>query len=141
MFKEFRSFLARGNVLDLAVAVIMGAAFGTVIKSLVDDIIMPPIGKLLGGINFADFFLNLSGQPYDSLKAAQEAGAATINYGLFFNTLVNFVIIAAAMFLIVKAANTLQKTKEETTSLPEPSREELLLSEIRDLLKQQIDKG
>lgn len=141
MLKEFKSFLLRGNVLDLAVAVIMGSAFGAVIKSLVDDVLMPPIGKLLGGINFADFFINLSSQPYESLKAAQEAGAATINYGLFLNSLVNFVIISAAIFVIVKVANSFQKKKEEPAPLPEPSNEERLLSEIRDLLKQNINKS
>jgi large conductance mechanosensitive channel len=109
MLKEFKAFAMRGNVIDLAIGVIIGGAFGKIIGSLVTDIIMPPIGLLLGGINFTDLFINLSGTPYESLKAAQDAGAATINYGLFINTLINFLIIAFVLFLIVRAINKLQK--------------------------------
>ncbi|MCC6187642.1 MAG: large-conductance mechanosensitive channel protein MscL [Anaerolineales bacterium] len=107
MLKEFRAFIMRGNVLDLAVAVVIGAAFGKIVTSLVNDVIMPPIGLLLGGVNFADLFVNLSGTPYASLAEAQAAGAATINYGLFLNTVIEFVIIAFVIFLIVRAINRL----------------------------------
>jgi len=109
MFKEFKEFVMKGNVLDLAIAVIIGVAFGAIVKSLVDDIIMPPIGLLLGNINFADLFINLSGTAYPSLKAAKDAGAATINYGLFLNTVINFIIIAFVMFLIVRQINRMKK--------------------------------
>ena len=109
MFKEFKEFVMKGNVLDLAIAVIIGVAFGAIVKSLVDDIIMPPIGLLLGNINFADLFINLSGTAYPSLKAAKDAGAATVNYGLFLNTVINFIIIAFVMFLIVRQINRMKK--------------------------------
>ena len=109
MFKEFKEFVMKGNVLDLAIAVIIGLAFGAIVKSLVDDIIMPPIGLLLGNINFADLFINLSGTAYPSLKAAKDAGAATINYGLFLNTVINFIIVAFVMFLLVRQINRMKK--------------------------------
>lgn len=109
MFKEFKDFAMKGNVLDLAIAVIMGTAFGAIIKSLVDDVIMPPIGLLLGNINFADLFINLSGKAYPSIKAAKDAGAATINYGLFLNTVINFIIVAFVMFLLVRQINRMKK--------------------------------
>ncbi|GAP13103.1 large conductance mechanosensitive channel protein [Longilinea arvoryzae] len=109
MFAEFKKFVMRGNVLDLAVAVIIGGAFGGIITSLVNDIIMPPIGMLLGRINFKDLFINLSGTPYASLADAQKAGAATINYGNFINTIINFLIIALVIFLIVRAFNKMKK--------------------------------
>ncbi|MCZ7543643.1 MAG: large conductance mechanosensitive channel protein MscL [Anaerolineae bacterium] len=105
MLKEFRDFALRGNVLDLAIGFIMGAAFTTIVNSLVNDIIMPPLGKLLGGVDFSNLFIDLSGEGYTSLAAAQAAGAATINYGLFINALINFIIVALAMFLLVKMAN------------------------------------
>ncbi len=111
MLKDFRDFIMRGNVLDLAVAVIIGAAFGKIINSLVSDILMPPLGLLLGKADFSSLYLNLSGTPYASLSEAQAAGAATLNYGLFINTIINFLIVAAAIFLIVKAANRLQRPK------------------------------
>jgi large conductance mechanosensitive channel len=114
----------RGNVLDLAVGIIIGAAFGNIVNSLVKDIIMPPIGLLLGGVDFSNLFINLSGGTYASLKAAQDAGAATINYGVFLNTVINFLVIAFAVFLIVKAFNTaserLQKKQEEAPAAPPP---------------------
>jgi large conductance mechanosensitive channel len=113
MFKEFKKFILRGNVLDLAVAVIIGVAFGAVVNSLVNDIIMPPIGLLLGKVNFTDLFINLSGTAYTSLKLAKDAGAPTLNYGLFINTLLNFIIIAFVIFLVVKAINKLQGPKEK----------------------------
>jgi large conductance mechanosensitive channel len=107
MFAEFRKFVARGNVLDMAVGIIIGAAFGTVVKSLVDDIIMPPIGRMMGGVDFTDLFINLSSVEYASLAEAQEAGAATINYGLFLNNLIAFLIVAWAVFLLVRSYNRL----------------------------------
>ncbi len=138
MIKEFKAFVMRGNVLDLAVAVIIGAAFGAIVKSFVDDIIMPPIGMLLGGVDFSNLYINMSGGSYASLADAQAAGAATINYGLFLNTVINFLIIAFVIFLIVRTVN---KTKKEEVAAPppppEPSAEEKLLAEIRDLLKSQ----
>jgi large conductance mechanosensitive channel len=108
MLKEFRDFVLRGNVLDLAVAVIIGAAFGRIVTSFVNDILMPPIGYLLGGVDFNDLFISLNGQAYESLEAAQAAGAATINYGVFITTIIDFIIIAFAIFLVVKAANRLK---------------------------------
>ncbi len=111
MLKEFRAFIMRGNVIDLAVAVIIGAAFGKIVASLVNDILMPPIGLALGGVNFADLFINLSGTPYASLAEAQAAGAPTINYGLFINTVIEFVVIAFVVFLVVRALNRMQQPK------------------------------
>lgn len=112
MLKEFKQFLARGNVLDLAVAVIVGAAFGKIVTSLVNDIIMPPIGLLLGQVDFSNLYINLSGKHYPNLAAAQKAGAPTINYGLFINTIINFLIIAFVIFLVVKAFNRFKKKQE-----------------------------
>ncbi len=112
MIKEFRDFIARGNVLDLAVAVVIGAAFGKIVTSFVEDILMPPIGMLLGKVDFSDLFVNLSGTAYPSVEAAKAAGAPTINYGLFLNTLINFLIVAFAIFLIVKQVNRFKKEKE-----------------------------
>jgi len=101
MLKDFKSFAMRGNVVDLAVGVIIGAAFGKIVASAVDDIIMPPIGRLLGHVDFSNLFINLSDKHYDSLAAAKAAGAATLNYGMFLNTIVNFLIVAFCVFLIV----------------------------------------
>jgi large conductance mechanosensitive channel len=111
MFKEFKAFIMRGNVLDLAVAVIIGAAFGKIVSSLVNDVLMPPIGLLLGKMDFSSLFINLSGKDYSSLASAKAAGAATINYGLFLNTVIDFVIVALVIFLVVRAANQLQCPK------------------------------
>ncbi len=108
MWAEFKKFIMRGNVLDLAIGVIIGGAFGAIVQSLVKDIIMPPIGLLLGKVDFANLFINISGTKYASLAAAQEAGAATINYGLFINTVINFLILAFVIFLIVKQVNKLK---------------------------------
>jgi large conductance mechanosensitive channel len=142
MFQEFKAFIMRGNVLDLAVAVIIGAAFGAIVTSLVNDIIMPPVGILLGGVDFTNLYINLSGGSYDSLAAAQEAGAATINYGVFINTIIRFLIIALAIFLIVRTANRMEKEKQEAPPPPpELSSEEKLLAEIRDLLREQSSSG
>jgi len=109
MLKEFREFVMRGNVLDLAVAVIIGAAFGKIIASLVDDIIMPPIGLALGKVDFANLFINLSGKDYPSVAAAKAAGAATLNYGIFFNTIINFLIVAFVIFLLIRSYAKAQK--------------------------------
>jgi len=142
MFQEFKAFIMRGNVLDLAVAVIIGAAFGAIVTSLVNDIIMPPVGILLGGVDFTNLYINLSGGSYDSLAAAQEAGAATINYGVFINTIIKFLIIAFAIFMIVRIANRMEKEKQEAPPPPpELSSEEKLLAEIRDLLREQSSSG
>lgn len=112
MFKEFKEFIMRGSVLDLAIGVIIGGAFGKIISSLVNDVIMPPIGLLLGKVNFTDLYINLSGTEYPSLAAAQEAGAPTLNYGLFLNSILEFLIIALVIFLIVKQVNRIMKPKE-----------------------------
>ena len=111
MLKEFKEFVMRGNVLDLAVAVVIGAAFGKIIASLVDDIIMPPIGLALGNVDFANLFVNLSGKKYPSVAAAKAAGAATLNYGIFFNTIFNFLIVAFVIFLLIRSYSKMQKPK------------------------------
>ncbi len=113
MFKEFKDFIMRGNVLDLAVAVVIGGAFGKIVTSFVNDILMPPIGLLLGGVDFSNLYINLSGGEYASLADAQAAGAATINYGVFVNTLIDFLIIAFAIFLVVRAVNRLQALSQQ----------------------------
>jgi len=118
MLEEFKKFVTRGNVLDLAVGVIIGGAFGKIVSSLVNDVIMPPIGLLLGRVNFANLFINLSGKPYDSLAAAKEAGAATINYGAFINTIIEFLIVALVLFLVIKQVNRLQAKKEAAPATP-----------------------
>lgn len=110
MLKEFKEFVMRGNVLDLAVAVIIGGAFGKIITSFVNDVLMPPIGLMLGGADFSNLFVALDGIQYDSLEAAKTAGAATLNYGVFLNTVIDFLIVAFVVFLVVKAANTMKKT-------------------------------
>jgi large conductance mechanosensitive channel len=107
MLKEFKDFAMRGNVLDMAVGIIIGAAFGAIVTSLVNDIIMPPIGLLLGNVNFADLYINLTGQSYPSLAAAKAAGAATINIGVFINAVIDFVIVAFVLFLIIRQMNVL----------------------------------
>ena len=105
MLKEFKEFAMRGNVLDLAVGVIIGAAFGKIVASLVDDVLMPPLGRLLGSVNFSDLFINLSGVHYETLKAAKDAGAPTLNYGNFINTIINFLIVAFSIFLLIRMVN------------------------------------
>jgi large conductance mechanosensitive channel len=112
MFKEFKEFAMRGNVLDMAVGIIIGGAFGKIITSLVSDIMMPPLGLLLGKVDFSSLFVNLSGESYPSLVEAQKAGAATLNYGLFINTVINFLIVAFAVFLLIRQFNRLTKPKE-----------------------------
>lgn len=140
MLKEFKKFALRGNVVDMAVGIIIGAAFGTIVKSLVDDIIMPPIGLLLGKVDFANLFAQLKpgdpSGPYATVADAQAAGAITMNYGLFINAVISFLIVAWAVFMIIKAINKAQKKEEESPEEPpKPSKEEELLTEIRDLLK------
>jgi large conductance mechanosensitive channel len=109
MLKEFKEFIMRGNVVDLAVAVIIGGAFGKIITSFVEDVLMPPIGLAMGNVDFSNLFLNLSGKDYTSVAAAKAAGAATLNYGIFFNHIINFLIIAFAIFILIKQINRLQK--------------------------------
>ena len=134
MLKEFRDFAMRGNVIDLAIGIIIGAAFTTVVNSLVKDIIMPPIGYLMNGIDFSNFFITLAGGDHPSLKAAQDAGAVTINYGVFINAVINFLIVAFAVFILVKQVNRFRK--EAPAEPPAPTASEKLLMEIRDALRQ-----
>lgn len=141
MLKEFRDFAMRGNVIDLAIGIIIGAAFTSIVNSLVNDVLMPPLGVLIGGVDFADFFVTLVpfGERYPTLLAAQAAGATTINYGLFVNAVIQFLIVAFAVFIVVKQINRLRRKQEEAPAeAPPPPRQELLLAEIRDLLK---DRG
>ena len=137
MLKEFKEFAMKGNVVDMAIGVIIGGAFGTIVKSLVDDVLMPPIGLALGGVDFSNYFVTLKGDSYASLKAAQDAGAVTINYGIFLNTVINFLIVAFALFMVVKGMNKMKKAEAAAPPPPpaEPPIEVKLLSEIRDLLK------
>src|SRR3954462_4697659 len=133
---EFRAFIARGNVVDLAIGIIIGAAFTGVVGSLVKDVINPVIGLIIGGVDFSNIFVALNGQSYPTLDAAQKAGASTLNIGLFINALINFVIIALVVFWIGKAAARLMRREAEAPSGPAAaSRSEVLLEEIRDLLK------
>jgi large conductance mechanosensitive channel len=120
MLKEFKEFAMRGNVVDMAVGIIIGAAFGGIAKSLVADIVMPPVGLLLGGVDFANLFVDLSGGDYASLAEAQEAGAATVNVGVFINTVLNFLIVAFCVFLLVRAINSM-KRREEAAPPPVPT--------------------
>jgi large conductance mechanosensitive channel len=113
MWNEFKTFIMRGNVLDMAVGIIIGAAFGKIVSSLVGDIIMPPIGRVLGHVDFSNFFISLSGQHYETLADAKKAGAATINYGVFLNTVIEFLIIALAVFLLIKWVNRLMPKPPE----------------------------
>jgi large conductance mechanosensitive channel len=135
-FQEFKEFALRGNVVDLAVGIIIGVAFGAVVNSLVEDVIMPPLGLIIGNVDFSDLFINLSGQDYASLAAAREAGAPVIAYGAFINVVINFVVVALAVFLLVKGMNRLRRKQEQAPEeVPVPPRQEVLLEEIRDILK------
>jgi large conductance mechanosensitive channel len=118
MLKEFKEFAMRGNVLDMAVGIIIGAAFGKIVSSFVADVLMPPIGLLLGKVDFSNLFLNLSGQSYPSLEAAKAAGAATLNYGMFLNTVIDFLIVAFAIFLLIKQVNRFTAKQEEAAAEP-----------------------
>ncbi len=129
MLKEFKEFAVRGNVVDMAVGIIIGAAFGKIVSSLVGDVIMPPIGFFLGGVDFSNLALVIK-------EAAQNSPAVTIKYGKFVQTIIDFTIIAFSIFIIVKAVNSLKKEEVKEDAPPEPSKEEMLLTEIRDLLKE-----
>ena len=120
MLEEFKKFAMRGNVMDMAVGIIIGAAFGKIVSSLVSDVIMPPVGKLMGNVDFGSLFLNLGDVPYATLVAAQEAGAPTINYGTFINTVINFLIVAFSIFMVIKGMNSLKKAEE----VPAPTTKE-----------------
>jgi len=140
MLKEFKTFALKGNMLDMAVGIIVGGAFATIIGSLVNDVIMPPIGLMLGGIDFAQLFILLqageTAGPYLTLDAAKEAGAVTINYGVFVNAIISFIIVAFSIFMLVRQYNRLKAQEEAAPKPPpEPPKEEILLTEIRDLLK------
>ncbi len=136
MLKEFKEFALRGNVVDMAVGIIIGAAFGKIVTSLVNDVVMPPLGLITGKVDFSQLYWSLTSAEYPSLAAAQAAGAPTLNYGLFINAVLNFIIVALAVFLLVRAMNRLQRKAEETPQEPpKPSAEVQLLSEIRDALK------
>jgi large conductance mechanosensitive channel len=135
MLKEFKEFALRGNVVDMAVGIIIGAAFSTIVKSLVDDIIMPPIGVVTGGVDFSNMFLALNGEHYDSLAQARQAGAPTVNFGVFINNVISFAIVAFVLFMVIKAMNQLRRKQEEApASEPPPSQEVQLLQQIRDAL-------
>jgi len=143
MLKEFKEFAIKGNVVDLAVGVVLGAAFGNIVNSLVKDLITPPIGLLIGGVDFSNLFVVLKdgakvAPPYASLAAAAQAGAVTLNLGVFINTLINFLIVGLSMFVVVKGINRLRRQQAQPPvppAPPEPPRQEILLEEIRDLLK------
>jgi len=136
MLKEFKEFAMRGNVADMAVGIIIGAAFGKIVSSLVNDVIMPPIGLLMGNVDFSQLFVNLSGAEYATLAEAQAAGAATINYGMFINTVLDFVIVAFAIFMVVRGMNRMKRKQEEAPAeAPVVPIEVQLLTEIRDTLK------
>jgi len=143
MLKEFKEFAAKGNMLDMAVGIVIGAAFATIITSLVNDIVMPPIGMALGGVDFAEFYKVLQqgdpAGPYATLAAAKEAGAVTMNWGIFINSLISFLIVAFALFMVVRSFNKMKAQQEAEEAAPEapsePSAEETLLAEIRDLLQ------
>ncbi|GAB4548232.1 MAG: large conductance mechanosensitive channel protein MscL [Anaerolineae bacterium] len=134
MFKEFMTFIKRGNVLDLAVGVIMGAAFGAVVTSLVNDVIMPPIGFALGGIDFSNLFIALDGKQYASLKLAQDAGAATVNYGVFINAVINFLVVAFAVFMLIRAVNRIVQREEVKDSEPTPPKPDPVLESQQKLI-------
>ena len=133
--KEFKEFAMKGNVMDMAVGVIIGGAFGKIVSSLVDDIIMPLIGKMTGGVSFTDLFVNLGEGNYQTLAAAKEAGAAVFAYGQFIQNIIDFLIVAFCIFLLIKGMNNLNKKKEEEPAAPAGPTQEELLGEIRDLLK------
>ena len=138
MLKEFKEFAMRGNVIDMAVGIIIGAAFGKIVTSFVNDVVMPPIGMLLGNVDFGDLFVNLSGGAYDSVAAAEQGGAAIIKYGMFINTVLDFLIVAFAIFVVIRALNKLKRKQEAAPEAPPaPTVEQQLLAEIRDTLRAQ----
>ena len=134
--KEFKEFAMRGNVLDMAVGIVIGAAFTAIVNSLVKDVIMPPIGLLTGGLDFSNLFVSLTGEHFDSLAAATEAGAPVLRYGVFINAIINFIIVALAIFVLIKQVNRFKKKEEAAPAAPPPPPADVvLLTEIRDLLK------
>ena len=136
MFEEFKKFAMRGNVIDLAVGVVIGAAFGAIVASLVKDIIMPPVGWAMGGIDFSNFFFTLKGPATATLAEAQKAGAVTINYGIFINAIINFLVVALALFALIRGINRLQTKPLPADATPPPPPEDVvLLREIRDALR------
>jgi len=136
MLKEFKEFAVKGNVMDMAVGIIIGGAFGKIVGSLVNDVIMPPIGRLLGKVDFSNLYVSLTGGEFASLAEAKKAGAATLNYGLFFNTVIEFLIVAFAVFMLVKQVNRFRREPVPAPAAPpEPTPTEKLLGEIRDTLK------
>ena len=136
MLDEFKQFAMRGNVVDMAVGIIIGGAFGKIISSFVADVIMPPIGMLMGNVDFSQLFINLSDASYETLAAAKEAGPPTINYGVFLNTVLDFLIVAFAIFMVIRGMNKMKKQEEEKPAEPaKPSEEVQLLTDIRDALK------
>jgi large conductance mechanosensitive channel len=138
MLNEFKKFVMRGNVMDMAVGIIIGAAFGKIVASFVGDVLMPPLGLLLGKVDFTQLYVALDGETYASMAAAQEAGAPMLAYGAFLQTVVDFVIVAFAIFLLIRALNKMQKKEEaKPAAPPAPPKQEVLLQEIRDLLAQQ----
>lgn len=142
MFKEFKDFIARGNVMDMAVGIIMGAAFTAIVTSMVKDLLNPIIGLFTGGVDFAAMYYNMTDQEFESLAAAQEAGAATLNYGLFINAVINFLIVAFVVFMLVRTVNKIKEAAEaekveEAAAPAKPPADIVLLTEIRDLLKKQ----
>ncbi len=139
MLEEFKKFAMRGNVVDMAVGIVIGAAFGKIVSSFVNDVIMPPIGLLMGNVDFSNLFINLGDGDYATMAAATEAGAPIIKYGMFINSILDFVIVAFAIFMVVKGMNKMKKAEEEAppAAPPEPSDEVKLLTEIRDSLKSQ----
>jgi large conductance mechanosensitive channel len=140
MMNEFKEFAMRGSVLDLAVGVVIGAAFGRIVTSFVNDVLMPPLGILTGTVDFSNRFVNLSAGEYATLAEAQAAGAATLNYGLFINAIINFLIVAFAVFLLIKQVNKLQKKEEakKSDASAEPPADIQLLTEIRDTLRAKL---
>ena len=136
MLKEFREFIERGNVIEFAVAFILGLAFNAIVKSLVNDMIMPVVGLVTGGADFTNRFIVLGSGSFDTLAAAQEAGVATLNYGVFINTVIEFIIIAFVLFMMVRTYNRFRRKQEEAPAEPPaPPRQEVLLEEIRDALR------
>jgi large conductance mechanosensitive channel len=136
MFSEFKDFAMRGNVVDMAVGIVIGGAFGKIVSSFVKDVLMPPIGLAMGNVDFSNLFVNLSDVGHTTLAAAKEAGAPVLAYGSFMQTVVDFIIVAFAIFMVVKAMNSMKKEEAVAPAAPpEPSAEETLLGEIRDLLK------
>ncbi len=133
---EFKAFAIKGNVIDLAVGVIIGTAFGKIVSSLVSDILMPPMGLILNKVNFSELYWNLSSTPYPTLEAAQKAGAPTLNYGLFLTNIIGFALTSFAVFVFIKQLNRFRPT-EKAPATAKPSAQELLLTEIRDLLAKQ----